>query len=59
MRTVLHIKAATTDALAEAVISAHLNDPSLRVEIVDLKVDEPDYQIALEGVFTADSVAVW
>jgi hypothetical protein len=59
MRTILHIKSATTDALAEKVISTQLADKKQRVQIVDLNVDEPDYQSVLEQIFAADSVAVW
>jgi len=59
MRTILHIKSATTDALAEAVIASQRADEKLRVEIVDLNVDDPDYQSALEKIFAAESVAVW
>jgi hypothetical protein len=59
MRTILHIKTATADALAEDVISTQLADTSLRIEIADLNIDKPDYQSALEKIFAADSVAVW
>jgi hypothetical protein len=59
MRTILHIKSATTDALAEEIISTLLAEGQQRVEIVDLNGDEPDYQSTLEQLFKADSVAVW
>lgn len=59
MRTILHIKSATTDTLAEEVISRQRSDGQLRVEIVDLNGDDPGYQSVLEMLFEADSVAVW
>ncbi|GEM_PF-1746740 len=59
MRTILHIKSATADALAETVIATQVADETLRAVVVNLNVDEPDYQSALEQIFTADSVAVW
>lgn len=59
MRTILHIKSDTADALAEQVIAAHVADEDIREEIVDLNVDQPDYAALVDKIFAADAVAVW
>jgi hypothetical protein len=59
MRTLLHIKSDTADARAETVINQQLAREDFHVEIVDLNVDQPDYETLFEKIFTADSVAVW
>lgn len=59
MRAILHIQSDTADARAEAVIAAQrgLNDG--RVEVVDLRTGDPDYDVLLDRIFAADTVAVW
>lgn len=59
MRTLLHIKSDTADARAETVINQQLAQDKLAVEIVDLNVDQPDYELLLDKILAADSVAVW
>lgn len=59
MRTLLHIKSDTADTLAEAVIDRHLALDEVSVEVVDLNVDQPDYESLLNKIFAAESVAVW
>ncbi|HAV62628.1 MAG TPA: hypothetical protein DCY13_09710 [Verrucomicrobiales bacterium] len=59
MHTILHIKSDTADVLAERIIAVHMADESIREEIVDLNVDQPDYAGLLEKIFAADAVAVW
>jgi len=59
MRTVLHVKSDTADARAESVINHQLGLEHLNVEIVDLSVDQPDYETLLDKILAADSVAVW
>lgn len=59
MRSILHIQSDTADARAEAVISVQGTLPELRVEVVDLRVAEPDYTALLERILAADAIAVW
>ena len=59
MRVILHIKSDTADTRAEAVINHQLAQDELHVEIMDLGVDQPDYEALLDKIFAADSVAVW
>ncbi len=59
MRAILHIKSDTADARAEAVIRGQIAQADLRLELVDLRVAEPDYDALLDKIFAADSVAVW
>lgn len=59
MKTSLHIRTHSADHLAEKVISSQLADDQLKVLVVDFRVEQPDYQRALEQIFEADSIAVW
>jgi len=59
MRAILHIQSDTTDARAEAVIAAQRDLNDGRVEVVDLRTGNPDYDALLDRIFAADTVAVW
>ncbi len=59
MRQVLHILTRPSDDLANEVITRQQQDPELRVAVVDLSGEEPDYAALLEAIFAADSIASW
>ena len=59
MRSILHIQSGTTDGRAETLIAAQRTLAELRVEVVDLRTGEPDYDALLDRIFAADSIAVW
>lgn len=57
MKTILHLKSDTTDALAGQIIDAQRDLPELQLEVVEL--NRADYRVVLEKIFAADAVAVW
>ncbi len=59
MRTILHILTRPEDELSRPVIVGQRALPDITVEVADLTVAVPDYDAAVEKIFTADSVEVW
>jgi hypothetical protein len=59
MRAQLHVITRPNDIDAKALIDRCGNPDDCRTDIVDLTVPEPNYELLLENLFTADSVAVW
>jgi hypothetical protein len=59
MRTILHILTRPEDDLTRPVIAGQRALPDTTVEVADLTGPAPDYDAAVEKIFTADSVMVW
>jgi len=59
MRTILHILVRPEDDLTSDVIAQQKRLPETAVKILDLTNPAPDYNAAVEAIFTADSVEVW
>ena len=59
MRTILHILARPEDDLTRDLIAQQQRLPETAVKILDLTNPAPDYNAAVEAIFTADSVEVW
>ena len=59
MRVVLHILTQQDETLAQEVIASQREQQDQEVNVVDLTAAEPDYVKLLQGIFAADSVAVW
>jgi len=59
MRVVLHILTQPDETLAREVIARQREQQDQEVNVVDLTAAEPDYVKLLQGIFAADSVAVW
>ena len=59
MRTILHILARPADDLTRDLIAQQQRLPETAVKILDLTTSAPDYNAAVEAIFTADSVEVW
>ena len=59
MPAILHIITKSDDAFAQEIISRQLEQPDVKVEVVDLTKAEPNYQALLEKIFAADSVQSW
>jgi hypothetical protein len=59
MRAVLHVTTRPEDALALAVLARQSGQADLQVDVVDLTVPAPDYEVLLERIFAADSIQVW
>jgi hypothetical protein len=59
MTCVLHIFTQPDDSLAQKIIAQQKSAPGLKVEIVDLRLPEPDYKDLLGKIFAADSVECW
>lgn len=59
MRAILHILTRPEDELIQAVIAGQRALPDTAVETIELTGPAPDYDAAVEKIFTADSVQVW
>jgi len=59
MPQLLHILTKPEDTLAQEVISRQREDSNNKIEIVDVRKDEPDYKDLVQKIFSADSVQVW
>ena len=59
MRTILHILVRPEDDLTRDLIAQQQRLPGTAVEILDLTNPAPDYNAAVDAIFTADSVEVW
>jgi hypothetical protein len=59
MRVVLHILTKPDDEIAREIIVRQSADPGLQVAVADLTSPAPDYVKLIEGIFAAESVAVW
>jgi len=59
MRVVLHILTRPNDTLAQEVIARQREQQDEEVNVVDLTAAEPDYARLIQGIFAADSAAVW
>ena len=59
MRAILHIQIQPDDGLAQKVIQLQSQAPAIIVETVDLSAAQPDYDLLVEKIFSADSVQVW
>jgi len=58
MRTILHIFTRPEDELTRATIECQRALPQTKVEIVSLTGDTPEYEMLVEKIFAADSIAV-
>jgi hypothetical protein len=59
MRSILHILAQPNDALARELVARQKSVAGNKVEIVDLRLPEPDYKDLLEKIFAAESIECW
>jgi hypothetical protein len=59
MIALLHILTRPADDLARGVIDATRVDPTVRVEVFDLNLENPDYRALVDRIFDADSIATW
>jgi hypothetical protein len=59
MRAILHIKTKSDDAMACRLIARQMETPGYQVKVADLTSSAPDYEVLLQEIFTADSIAVW
>lgn len=59
MRQVLLVLTKPLEPLNDIVTGTERTLPGVACRVVDLTVDEPDYQHLLREVFAADSVQVW
>lgn len=59
MRQVLLILTQSLDPLNDIVTGIEPTLPDVRTEVIDLTIDQPDYQRLLTAIFAADSVQVW
>ena len=59
MRTALHIFTRPEDELTRELIAQQRAMTDMKVEIVNLAGENPDYDKLVDAIFSADSVAVW
>ena len=59
MRTVLHILTRREEALARDLAGHQRALPDVKVEVIDLTNEAPDYEALVEKLFAADSVEVF
>lgn len=59
MRQILILQTKTLEPLNDMVIAVEQGMPDVRVEVLDLTVERPDYARVVEQIFAADSVQVW
>jgi hypothetical protein len=59
MRRILHILTAEERPFSSELIQHQAASPHCHVETFDLNVEQPDYNVLLDKIFSADSVAVW
>lgn len=59
MRQTLVIVTQSLDPLNGVVIANEELLPDQAVKVIDLTVGEPDYEMLLKEIFTADSVQTW
>jgi len=59
VHTLLHILTKPEDALAREIITLQQVGKKETVKVVDLTGPEPDYEVLLQEIFLADSIAVW
>jgi len=59
MRNVLLILTRSLEPLNDVVVAAEQALPDVRVQVMDLTAETPDYAALLDAVFKADSVQVW
>lgn len=59
MRQILILQTKTLEPLNDMVIAVEQGMSDVRVEVLDLTVEAPDYARVVEQIFAADSVQVW
>lgn len=59
MKTALHILTRPDDPFVRGLLAQPPSPEEGTVVVIDLTVPAPDYAALLEGIFAADSVAVW
>jgi hypothetical protein len=59
MRTILHILTRPEDELTRELIECQHALPEVRVEVVTLSGDTPDYNAVVEKIFAVDSIEVF
>jgi hypothetical protein len=59
MRTILHIVTRAGDTLSRDLIERQRSFADVKIDVVDLTHERPDYDALIEKIFAADSIEVF